>query len=103
MPACASTWAIPLPIVPAPTTTALLGGFNGDRERLTATEASGGDTSLATAPLQLMQHGRHEAGTAAAEWVAECNRATIDVDAVAVPPEQLAVRDELRGEGLIDF
>src|SRR6266542_4304369 len=108
IPAVASTWAMPAPMVPAPATTArrmggASGGVNGDRERLAAAEAGGANAAPGAPALQLVEQGGHEARAATAEGVAKGDGAAVDVDPLGVPLKQLAVGHHLRGERLVDL
>src|SRR5207249_2572511 len=96
-PAWANTWAMPLPIVPAPITPTVLiidkpeprrhehakkkisGTFDRQRDAVAAAEAERRDTARQVAPLQRVQERRQDAAAARADRVAERDGAAIHV------------------------
>ena len=75
------------------------------RNALADADAHGAQSITAASALQLVHRSSNQARAAHAEWVAECNRATILVDARVVVGDAKFTqhRDALRGERFIEF
>src|SRR5690348_2948132 len=61
--------------------------FVNSGQTLAHADAEGGDSVFGAAALQLADQGAGEAGAGAAEWVAEGDRAAVDVEPLLVDPE----------------
>src|SRR3954451_1544991 len=77
--------------------------FVDSGQTLADPDAEGGDAELAAAALQLADQGAGEAGAGAAEWVAEGDRAAVDVEPLFVDPELPGAGEDLGGEGLVQL
>src|SRR5207247_3738749 len=58
--------------------------------------------ALLTAP-QFVQDGEHQARTRRGEWMAQRDRATIDIQLLSVDPELLDHGEDLPSDGLVDL
>ena len=80
-----------------------LDALEGHRDRAAAAEAERREAVAAAAPLELVEERRDDAGAACADGVSERDRAAVHVDLVPVEVQLAAVRQRLRGEGLVDL
>src|ERR1044072_9906854 len=78
-------------------------GFEHGRQALADADAHGRNAEPAAAAAQLAEKGGGEAGAGAAEWVAEGDRAAVDVEALLVEPELSGAGEDLGGEGLVEL
>src|SRR5215204_901755 len=84
-PACANVCAIPLPIVPAPTTPIVFMVVGAsplycERHAIAAAEAQRGDAALRVAAFHRVEERGEDAAAARADGVAQRDRAAVDVD-----------------------
>ena len=73
------------------------------RHRSPAAQAQRGETPAAAASAQLVEQGGQHAGAGCADGMAERDGAAIDVDAVPVEPQGVAIGQDLGSERLVDL
>src|SRR5574338_1717177 len=80
-----------------------LEGLDGHGHRSPAAQAEGGEAPATTAPPQLVQQRGQDARPGGADGVAEGDGTAVDVDAIPVEAELVAIGQDLRREGLVDL
>src|SRR5262249_13307014 len=111
-PDCANTCAIPLPIVPAPTTPTvfttieLLSSsrpFDGEREAVAAAHAERGHTACEIAPFECIEQRRQNPAAARSDRVAQGARAAFYIPLGRLEAELLEHGDRLHRERLVEL
>ena len=105
---------MPFPMVPAPTTPmrvivccilshALRTALHGERHAVAAAEAQRRDAAPRVPALHRVEQRRQDPRAARADWMAERDRAAVDVDPRRVDAQLAHDGDRLHREGLVDL
>ena len=78
-------------------------GFDNDGDSLTTADARAGYAVTRPASAQFEKQSQHKPCSAGSQWMAERDRAAIDVRFIARKAENFFHGEILRGEGLVHF
>src|SRR4051812_1395062 len=80
-----------------------LQNFHYRRDTLAAADAGRRESPLLAASTQFEQQGQQQPRPSHPEWVAQCNRSTVDIHLLAIEAQFLFHREILTGERLVHF